>query len=216
MANILIVDDSELIRANLSDILSREHTVIAVRDGSEAQALAAGDPVPDLILLDIHLPGADGYAVCRALKEQPRTAGIPVIFITSLSSERERVRGFDAGAEDYIVKPFYPEELLARIRLHLELRKAKEQALELERLKLLREMATSLSHQLYNPITAVYGCIGILEDETGGLGEAARYSVAGIREALERIRVIVDDLSRASRLSRVAYDRNQMIDFTGM
>jgi DNA-binding response OmpR family regulator len=214
MAKILVVDDSELVRTNLAEILSGEHEVLQANDGDAAVSIARNGDRPDLILLDIHLPGKDGYEVCSGLKETPETAEIPVIFITSLSSEKERVRGFLAGADDYIVKPFYPEELLARIRLHLDSRKAKDQAVELEKLKLLHEMAVTLSHQIYNPITAVFGCIGVLEDETGGLGETAKYSVAGIREGLERIRLIVDRLSHASRMSRVAYDENHMIDFS--
>jgi DNA-binding response OmpR family regulator len=214
MARILIVDDSEVVRAKLSEILSREHELLTAIDGESAVSIAVGEEKPELILLDVHLPGTDGYEVCRSLKSFPETAHVPVIFITSLASERERVRGFEAGAEDYIVKPFYPEELLARVRLHLDLRKAKEQAVELEKLKLLQEVAVSLSHQIYNPMTAVFGCLGVLEAETGELNETARYSVAGIREGLERIRTIVDRLSRASRIPRVAYDENQMIDFS--
>jgi DNA-binding response OmpR family regulator len=214
MARILVVDDSELVRANLSEILSGEHEVVEATDGDGAVSLARDSARPDIILLDIHLPGTNGYDVCSALKSGPETANIPVVFITSLSSEKERVRGFQAGADDYVVKPFYPEELLARIRLHLDSCKAKDQAVELEKLKLLHEMAVTLSHQIYNPITAVFGCIGVLEDETGGLGDTAKYSVAGIREGLERIRLIVDRLSQASRMSRVAYDENNMIDLS--
>src|SRR4051794_26092352 len=123
MAKILLVDDSQLVRVKLTDILSREHDVISAGDGDAAISLAETER-PDLILLDVHLPGTDGYAACRSLKSSPATEEIPVIFITSLSSERERVSGFEAGAADYIVKPVYPEELLARVRLHLDSRKA--------------------------------------------------------------------------------------------
>jgi DNA-binding response OmpR family regulator len=82
--------------------------------------------LPDLILLDIKMPGVDGYEVCRRLKADERTRTIPIIFISILEDEGEKVKGFHAGAVDYITKPFQPEEVMARVRLHLRLRELTE------------------------------------------------------------------------------------------
>lgn len=78
--------------------------------------------VPDLILLDIRMPGVDGYEVCRRLKADERTRSIPIIFISILENERDKVKGFQEGAVDYITKPFQAEEVLARVETHLRLR----------------------------------------------------------------------------------------------
>ncbi|HWI40050.1 MAG TPA: response regulator, partial [Verrucomicrobiae bacterium] len=180
--SILIIEDSAVARAHLSDLLEGYRLRMAT-DGPSGLAAAAEEP-PDLILLDIHLPGMDGYDVCRRLKGEEGTRDIPVLFITSLGSGEERVQGFQAGGEDYIVKPFFPSELLARVRVHLELRRAKRQAIELEKLNILREMAVALSHQINNPLTAVFGCMYILEKETAEqemLPEVAKQSLEGMR-----------------------------------
>jgi DNA-binding NarL/FixJ family response regulator len=87
------------------------------KDGIERAALAQ----PDLILLDIRMPGFDGFETCRRLKAHPQTARIPVLFMTALTDTDNKIRGFDLGAVDYVTKPFDSSELLARVRTHLEL-----------------------------------------------------------------------------------------------
>lgn len=216
MAQILIIDDSRLVQARLSDILSPDYRLSFADDGPCGIAAFLKEP-PDLVLLDIHLPGMDGYEVCRQLKGEPGGAKIPVIFITSMGSEQEKVVGFEAGADDYIVKPFYPEELRARIKLHLGSRRAAEQEIELERLKLFREMAVALSHEINNPLTAVYGCLYILEKENNDKSEELNYSLRGIKKELERIRDIVKRFSDASRTATISYDSStNMIDLHGI
>ena len=120
---ILIVDDEP---ANV-DLLEQEladagYKTLTARSGEEALA-AAPHAKPDLILLDVMMGGIDGYETCRRLKAAEATRAIPVIFLTALSESFEKVRGFGAGAVDYVTKPFDLEELLARIRTHLALRR---------------------------------------------------------------------------------------------
>lgn len=203
LEQILAIEDSRVVQAQLQDILQKRYA-LALRDDGPSGIAAALDSPPDLILLDIYLPGMDGYEVCQALKQDARTREVPVVFITSLGAESEKVRGFEAGADDYIVKPFYPGELLARIRLHLASRREKALAVEVERLKLLREMAVALSHELNNPLTAILGRLHLAER---GLEEdaAARGHLAEVRTELERIRQIVDRLARASRVAKTDY-----------
>jgi DNA-binding NtrC family response regulator len=120
---VLIVDDEPL---NV-DLLEQEldpagYDTIAASDGNEALALAASRH-PDLILLDVMMKGMDGYETCRRLKSNESTRSIPVIFLTALSDAFDKVRGFGVGAVDYVSKPFETQELLARIGVHVALRR---------------------------------------------------------------------------------------------
>ncbi len=120
-ARILIVDDSAPTRALLKEILGGlPGEPLEAGDGAQALALATTRP-PDLILLDIGLPGMDGIATCRALKGQPATRAIPVVFLTGRDDEPGILEAFQAGGADYVVKPFEPRILLARVRTHLAL-----------------------------------------------------------------------------------------------
>lgn len=216
MSRILIIEDNKLTQAQLAHILDEKYNLNFTDDGLAGLA-AVPQLNPDLILLDINMPKMDGYQVCRILKGDMKTREIPLIFITSLSSEKEKVMGFEAGAEDYIVKPFYPEELLARVRAHLESRRARDQAIELEKLNILQEIAVAISHQINNPLTSVYGCLYILEKESGNLGETARYSIDGIKGGLEKIKEIVNRLSQATRVAKTTYNRDTvMIDLNNI
>jgi DNA-binding response OmpR family regulator len=121
---ILVVDDSARDRELLARILEREgHTPILAPDGHQALALALQHK-PDLVLLDVFMPGMDGLEVCRKLKADPATEGVPVIFLTGRSQSLDILTGFQAGAVDYVTKPFQIPELLARVQVHLELRRA--------------------------------------------------------------------------------------------
>ena len=120
---ILIVDDEPQNLAVLEHILSPHHLLVFARDGDEALT-AVNKHRPSLILLDIEMPGMNGYAVCRALKTNPATENIPVIFISGKSAEGDEATGFEVGAVDYIVKPVSPAIVLARVRTHLSLVRA--------------------------------------------------------------------------------------------
>lgn len=113
---LLVVEDEADIRELLAFNLEREgFAVLQAEDGREALELARGR-TPDLILLDVMLPGTDGFAVCRELTRHPATAGIPVIMLTARGEEVDRIVGLELGAADYVVKPFSVRELILRIR----------------------------------------------------------------------------------------------------
>ncbi|GAK60122.1 multi-sensor signal transduction histidine kinase [Candidatus Vecturithrix granuli] len=123
---ILVVDDATANLQLLTNLLTEHgYTVYPASDGELALEFVQST-LPDLILLDIRMRGMDGYEVCRQLKAAERTRAIPIIFISILEGERDKVKGFQAGAVDYITKPFQPEEVLARVRLHLRLRELTE------------------------------------------------------------------------------------------
>jgi two-component system, sensor histidine kinase and response regulator len=129
--NILIVDDEPAAITFLNGLLPEDHTCLAATDGATALTLARRHR-PDLILLDAVMPDMDGYEVCRALKENPETAAIPVIILTAVAESDAIVRGFAAGAVDYLAKPFNVVEVNARVSTHLQLIATRD---ELSRLK---------------------------------------------------------------------------------
>jgi formate hydrogenlyase transcriptional activator len=120
-ASILVVDDTPTNVSVLLEVLGRAgHKVLVARDGESALE-QAGYAHPELILLDVMMPGLDGFETCKRLKREPMTAQIPVIFMTALSELHDKVRAFEAGAADYVSKPFQHEEVLARVNVHLTL-----------------------------------------------------------------------------------------------
>jgi DNA-binding response OmpR family regulator len=134
--NLLIVDDELIILDLLNGLLKDNYSLSLARGGIEALEVAVRDPLPDLILLDCVMPDIDGMSVCRQLKQNPRTADIPILFLTIKDDIDHEVSGFEAGAVDYIHKPISPPKLMARIRTHLELseshKRLSEQKLQLE------------------------------------------------------------------------------------
>lgn len=123
---VLIVDDSSLNVVLLQKILETErYTIVTAGSGSEALRIVDREKI-DLVLLDIMMPGMDGYAVCRQLQKNELSCDIPVIFITARTDINDIVQGFETGAVDYISRPFNPAELLARVKTHIELRFSKQ------------------------------------------------------------------------------------------
>ena len=118
---VLVVDDTPLNLQVATGILREKYVALAATDGQKALDILAKRPDVQLILLDIMMPGMDGYEVCRGLKANPATARIPVIFLTALNATEDEKKGFEAGAVDFINKPFQPETLLARVRTQLAL-----------------------------------------------------------------------------------------------
>ena len=123
---ILVVDDTPDNIALLSALLKDRYKVRAANNGERALAIAAGQPRPDLILLDIMMPGMNGYEVCERLKIDPHTADIPVIFLTAKVQVEDEEFGLRLGAVDYITKPISPPIVLARVETHLTLKRARQ------------------------------------------------------------------------------------------
>ncbi|MFB2937774.1 response regulator [Aerosakkonemataceae cyanobacterium BLCC-F154] len=120
---ILIIDDSPTNLVLLSEVLQESgFTVWIARDGETAISKVT-EELPDLILLDVLMPGLDGFEICQRLKSNPVTNEVPVIFMTALSDPVDKVKGMNLGAVDYITKPFRQEEVLARVKIHLKIRK---------------------------------------------------------------------------------------------
>jgi len=123
-STILVVDDTPDNLALMSGLLKDLYRVKLANNGEKALLIAATDPAPDLILLDIMMPGIDGYEVCAKLKSDPWTQHIPVIFLTAKSEIEDEKKGLELGAVDYITKPVSPPILMARVKAQLELKAA--------------------------------------------------------------------------------------------
>src|SRR3984893_15770074 len=132
-ARILVVDDNEVnVELLVAILASEDYVVSTATDGFEALAKTAAEK-PDIVLLDVLMPELDGFEVCRRIKADPTMADIPVIMVTALSHVDDLVRGFEAGADDFVTKPFKHLELVARVRLQLrkkqDYERIREQAL---------------------------------------------------------------------------------------
>jgi len=123
---VLIVDDSSDSLQILNEVLKSQYEVRIARSGEQALQAARQKPRPDAILLDIMMPGMDGYEVCSRLKANDATRDIPVIFITAKVDAEDAQRGFDLGGADYITKPILPPVVLARISTHIALKLTRE------------------------------------------------------------------------------------------
>ena len=141
---ILLVDDEPTNLQVLRHLLQADYRLLIATDGPRALQIARQQR-PDLILQDIMMPGMDGYEVCRLLKQDPRTAAIPLIFVTALNDVRDEARGFEVGAVDYITKPVSPPIVRARVRTHLSLVSAAE--LRDTRLQIIRTLGRAAEYR---------------------------------------------------------------------
>ncbi len=180
-ATIMIVDDEPENLHVLHEILkSRKHRVVAFPSGELALKAAVAAP-PDVVLLDIRMPVMDGYEVCRRFKADKKLRDIPILFLSALTGSSEKIDAFAAGAVDYLEKPIYEVEVLARVETHLRLRRyavglenlVQERTAALvesnRRLKILDDAKTDwlsmLSHELRTPLTGVLGISELLFSE---------------------------------------------------
>src|ERR1700757_2209480 len=161
MPVVLVVDDGaanrELIRLYLSTI---ECDVVQAADGASALAMIEASP-PDLVLLDVRMPGMDGYEVCRRIKAMPQGKLLPVVMITGMSQTTHRVMALEAGADDFMAKPVEGSELIARVRSAL-------------RLKQLYNTLDGAEHVIFSLATAVEAKDSLPERHTQRVGESAR------------------------------------------
>lgn len=163
---VLIVDDHPANRQTLIAALWREEVEISEAESGEAALAMVGDLAPDLILLDIMMPGIDGFQVTRMLRDNPETSEIPVILVTALDDQETMLTGFDAGADDFLTKPIVSIELRARVRSILRLNRYRRLVEEREALEAAVEEARS-TDRLYGEIVDAAGIMVQMVDPTG-------------------------------------------------
>jgi formate hydrogenlyase transcriptional activator len=194
-ATVLVVDDTPTNVGVLLEMLGREgHRVLVARDGESALEQAR-HTVPDLVLLDVMMPGLDGFATCQRLRADPNTAQVPVIFMTALGDLPDKVRGFQAGGSDYVVKPFEHEEVVARVRTQLQiasLRRALEAANEVLEARVTERTAElrSALDELERLRQRLQHENRYLREEIGGEGVGIVGASPGLRDVLRRIELV--------------------------
>ncbi len=210
-ASILVVDDNHANLRLLADLLLTHGYAVHEAMSGPAALEIARTLQPDLILLDIAMPIMDGYQVCQALKADPRTCDIPIIFISALTETEDIVRGFEVGGVDYITRPFRFREVLARVasqitlvrqRREIEaLRRQDRQTFEsLSRMK--DEFIRMATHDLRNPLNVILGYTTVLEhiavaEEHRPLMDEARQA---IRSNVEKMRRLVTDMLELAQM----------------
>ncbi|NJR21252.1 MAG: response regulator [Richelia sp. CSU_2_1] len=174
---ILIVDDTPTNLEVISEALSQVGYAVAIATSGERALQQVDRRLPDLILLDVMMPGIDGFETCKRLKANPKTCDIPIIFMTALSEVDLKVKGFELGAVDYITKPFQEKEVLMRVKTHLQLsiltknleeevaRKTADlqasqlQIIQTEKLSALGNLMAGVAHEINNPVGFLSGNI---------------------------------------------------------
>lgn len=157
---ILVVDDQPANLRVVSALLARHgHEVVTASSGEEALAMASAQ-VPDLMLLDMMMPGMDGFALLAEIKQRAEMLRLPVVFLTAAQDRELLLRAFDAGAVDYVTKPFMPEELLARVNAHLGLKLTRDRLERVARER--QELVNLVAHDLKNPLSSVLFASDIL------------------------------------------------------
>lgn len=211
-ARIVVVDDTpENLHVLSSMLTERGYDVRGVTSGLFALQAVKAAP-PDLILLDIHMPDMDGYDVCMALKADPQTYRIPVVFISALNEVIDKVKAFSVGGVDYITKPFHLEEVLVRVENQLSLlnmrrqleqqnaqlqqeiqeRKQAEATLK-EMLELREDLSRMIVHDLRNPLTTILLYSDFLL-RRGELQDRARQSAEVIQSTAQQLEAMINDL----------------------
>jgi two-component system sensor histidine kinase/response regulator len=178
---VLVVDDQPANLRVVSALLERQGFHVAVADNGEAALESAEVQAPDLMLLDMMMPGMDGFGVMEEirLRALPR---VPVVFLTAAQDRALLLRAFEAGAVDYVVKPFIPEELLARVNAHIGLKLARDRLEQVARER--QELVNLVAHDLKNPLTSVVFASDILAGGTLNPDRIPRY-LQVIRESAE-------------------------------
>lgn len=168
VGHVLIVDDEAFNRELLNAILkSKGHETSEAESGNQALELVRSRPV-DVVLLDVMMPSPDGFEVCRRLKEDPQTAHIPVLLVTSLSDRRDRLMGIEVGASDFLIKPVDIQEVLLRVRNAIYAKRLYDRLQEsfqkLKDLETLRDKLTHmLVHDMRSPLAGIHGYLEMIK-----------------------------------------------------
>lgn len=216
---IIVVDDTITNLRLMSEMLIDEgYHVRASQDPQLALESALASP-PDLILLDVKMPNMNGFELCELLKDDERTKGVPVIFVSALQDTRDRVRSFEVGGVDFIGKPIQREEVLARVSSQLnllrmrrnleersrELSRANEKLLELDRLKSM--FIASMSHELRTPLNSIIGFSGMmLQEVSGELNEEQKDNIGRIYRSGKHLLELISDVIDIAKIEAERID----------
>ncbi len=209
----LVVDDIAANVRLLGRILRNAgHEVSTAQSGQEALEKVLSDP-PDIVLLDVMMPGMDGFEVCRRLRANPQTSTLQIVMVTALQETEDRVRALEEGADDFLSKPVDSTEVIARVRSLLRVKRGRDELeraynelagthSELKRAEALRDdLAAMLVHDLRTPLTTLLGPLEMLETQSlGTLNETQREIVAMSSRSGHRLLHLINDLLDTSKM----------------
>ena len=213
---ILLADDLPENLAVLGNILRNEGYQIAIANNGQQAVKIAASRKPDLVLLDVAMPEMDGLTASRLMKENPESENIPIIFLTARTDTSDVLRGFEAGAVDYITKPFKAAELLARVSTHIELKQSRDlifrQKAELTHLLATKDKLFSIiSHDLRSPFAGLLTMISIMVEGFDSFQkEELRDSMKLIRDTSEQMHTLMQNLLNWAKLQTVLWNSNQL------
>jgi putative two-component system response regulator len=204
VGGIVIVDDNPSNLRILSTMLAQSGFKVRPALGGELALRSIAASPPDLILLDIRMPGMDGYEVCRQLKADPKTNEIPVIFISALSETEDKLAAFRAGGIDYVTKPFQSEEVLARVKTHLQLRHMQQ---HLETLVDERTVELRASQRQYHDmLVGTIQAIAMTEEKRDPYTAGHQLRVAQLADAIAEAMGLDKDAREGLRLGAMIHD----------
>ena len=211
-SRILLVDDNADLRAYMAQLLEPHYQVEIAVDGEAGLARALQDP-PDLVLSDVMMPRLDGFGLLRGLRADPRTRNVPLILLSARAGEEASIEGLEAGADDYLVKPFSARELLARVRTHLGLNLTRRQwARELEQAnRELEAFSSSVSHDLRAPLRSISGFSTLLLEEYGErLDDTGRNYLNYVVGSTKHMAELIEDLIKLAHVTRMKLTRKPL------
>jgi signal transduction histidine kinase len=212
--HVFIVDDKKSNLSYLETLLNQHGFLVSTEHQSALVLNRLKTEHPNLILLDVIMPDPDGFALCEQLRNTTYTAHIPIIFMTALQDDSNKIKGFELGAVDYILKPFQEQEIIARLRTHLTLSYLRQQ-LQLQNLELQKinhnlahamqhrdEFLANMSHELRTPLNAMLNMAESLKEQVlGDLNDRQSYAVNIIAESGDHLLKLINNVLDLSRIS---------------
>ncbi len=199
---VLVAESDVDLGAYLTRLLARMYRVECVRDGEAALARVRAE-TPDLVLADLAMPGLDGIALVRALRRDPKTRGVPFLLLSARVGEERLLDGLTAGADDFLLKPFSARELLARLKTHMELARARREAAES---KAKDEFLGIISHEFRTPLTSLRLNVAMIERTLTTIDAPAAGRLAAARGAIGRMEGMIEDLLCLSEIATGEFD----------
>ena len=210
MKRILVIEDTPDIRGIIADTLSMNGwQPVLAEDGEEGVALA-NSQAPDLIICDIRMPKMDGYTVLQELRKSPNTVMVPFIFLSGLGERPQIRQGMELGADDYLLKPFSPSELIAAVEARFRKQKVISEATE-QKLNDLREsLSVALPHELGTPLNTILGFSSLIADGVELTAPEIREYAGYIHSSGQRLRELVEKFLLFAQLELIASDSAQI------
>ncbi|MFW2331254.1 MAG: response regulator [Nitrospinota bacterium] len=211
---VLIVDDDPTIATFAKLILEKNghYQVDLASSGEEALAMIE-DNRPDIILLDVIMPGMDGFKTTEKLKLSNKTDSIPIIMITSKSEVDDKLKGMKLGANDYVTKPFNPDELIGRVNTQLRIKRLEKESGDKKELAAVLKIAAAIQHEINNPLTGIIGNIELLQEWRHLDHDELDQSLDEIAKLSIRVKDIVAKMSSLKKIVSTEYlPGNEMVD----